>query len=596
METSPKERKMSRLQEEEELPKKKKGGLRTMPFIIANESFEKVASYGLTPNMILYLMKDYKMSIAKGTNLIFFWSAATNFMPLIGAFLADSFLGRFLTIGFGSLTSLLGMIILWLTTMIPQAKPPPCNPTAENCQSPTGVQYAVLVLAFALMSIGAGGVRPCSQAFGADQVDKRDNPKNERVLETFFNWYYATACFSVLIALTVIVYIQDHSGWRVGFGVPAILMFLSALTFFLASPFYIKLKPGKSLFTSIAQVVVAAYRNRKLPPLPQNPGSRYHHRKNSSMIVPSNKLRFLNKACVIRDPGQDIGLDGSATNPWRLCTVDEVEELKALIRVIPIWSSGIMMSINTSQSSFPLLQAKSMNRHLTRIFQIPAGSFGMFTIITIVLWIPLYDRVFIPLASKLRRKPVRLSVKLRMGLGLFCTFMAMVVSGIVENIRRRKAIHEGHYNNAQAVLNMSALWLVPQYCLNGLAEAFHAIGQTEFYYSEFPKSMSSIATSLFGLGMAVANLLASAILSAVNDITERGGKESWVSSDINKGHYDYYYWLLAGLSFVNLLYYLLCSWAYGPCMEEKSKVEDERNGFKTEEPKEEGGLAKSSEL
>ncbi|GAB4850216.1 hypothetical protein Ancab_029510 [Ancistrocladus abbreviatus] len=581
METSSEERKISGQQEEEELPKRKKGGLITMPFIIANESFEKVASYGLLPNMILYLMKDYKMSIARGTNLLFFWSAATNFMPLVGAFLADSFLGRFLTIGFGSISSLLGMIILWLTTMIPQAKPPPCNP-AQNCQSPSGVQYAILVSAFALMSIGAGGVRPCSQAFGADQVDRRDNPKNERVLETFFNWYYATACFSVLIALTVIVYIQDHLGWRVGFGVPAILMFLSALTFYLASPFYIKLKPGKSLLTSFAQVVVAAYRNRKLTTLPQNSSFQYHHKKDSSLVTPSNKLRFLNKACVIGDPEQDIGLSGSAKNPWRLCTVEEVEELKALIRVIPIWSSGIMMSINTSQSSFLLIQAKSMNRHLTRKFQIPAGSFGMFTIVTIVLWIPLYDRVFIPLASKLRGKPVRLSVKVRMGLGLFCTLMAMVLSGILENIRRKRAIHEGHYSDAQAVLNMSALWLVPQHCLNGLAEAFNAIGQTEFYYSEFPKSMSSIATSLFGLGMAVANLLASVILSATDHITKRGGKESWVSSNINKGHYDYYYWLLAVLSFVNLLYYLVCSWAYGQCREQKSKVEDERNGFETE--------------
>ena len=72
-----------------------------------NESLEKVASYGLLPNMILYLMKDYKMSLARGTNLLFFWSATTNFMPIVGAFLADSYLGRFLTIGFGSIISFL---------------------------------------------------------------------------------------------------------------------------------------------------------------------------------------------------------------------------------------------------------------------------------------------------------------------------------------------------------------------------------------------------------------------------------------------------------------------------------------------------------
>ncbi|KAL8153110.1 hypothetical protein V2J09_010870 [Rumex salicifolius] len=554
-------------QVQDQVTLRRKGGLVTMPFIIVNESLEKVASYGFLPNMILYLMKDYKMSLSRGTNLLFFWSAATNFMPILGAFVADSFLGRFLTIGFGSIFSFLGVVVLWLTTMIKHAKPPPCNPIAGDCKSPTGPQYAILVAAFTLMSIGAGGVRPCSQAFGADQVDKRDNPKNKRVLETFFNWYYACSCFSVLIALTVIVYIQDRVGWRVGFGVPAALMLVSIVVFFVASPLYVKMHPKKSLFTSFARVMVAAYRNKNLH------GVQYYHRKDSTMLLPSNKLRFLNRACLVKDPEQDIGLDGSAKDQWRLTTVEEVEEVKALIRVLPIWSSGIMLSINTSQNTFQLVQANSMDRQLGSNFQVPAGSFGMFTIIVIVVWIPIYDRLIIPLASKLWGKPVRISVKVRMGVGLLCTFMAMAVSAIVEGIRRSRAVHG-------SPKMMSAFWLVPQYGLNGLAEAFNGIGQTEFYYSEFPKSMSSIATALFGLGMAFSSLLASAILNIVDDVSKKGGRESWVATDINKGHYDYYYWVLAVMSFVSLLYYLVSSWAYGPCEgEQRSKVTDERGSL-----------------
>ncbi|OIT05291.1 protein nrt1 ptr family 1.2, partial [Nicotiana attenuata] len=84
-----------------------KGGLVTMPFIIANEALEKVASYGLLPNMTFYLMKDYRMEVTTAQNLLFFWSAATNFLPLVGAFVADSYLGRFLAIGLGSIFSFL---------------------------------------------------------------------------------------------------------------------------------------------------------------------------------------------------------------------------------------------------------------------------------------------------------------------------------------------------------------------------------------------------------------------------------------------------------------------------------------------------------
>lgn len=122
--------------------KKPKGGIITMPFIIgivtfskssdyhfsliseylyyivnyygeANEAFEKVASYGLLPNMIMYLIRDYRFGVAKGTNVLFMWSAATNFTPLLGAFLSDSYLGRFLTIAIASLSSFLVIFSLF---------------------------------------------------------------------------------------------------------------------------------------------------------------------------------------------------------------------------------------------------------------------------------------------------------------------------------------------------------------------------------------------------------------------------------------------------------------------------------------------------
>ncbi|VYS57555.1 unnamed protein product [Arabidopsis thaliana] len=561
-----------------------KGGLLTMPFIIANEGFEKVASYGLLQNMILYLMSDYRLGLVKGQTVLFMWVAATNFMPLVGAFLSDSYLGRFLTIVIASLSSLLGMVVLWLTAMLPQVKPSPCVATAgTNCSSATSSQLALLYTAFALISIGSGGIRPCSLAFGADQLDNKENPKNERVLESFFGWYYASSSVAVLIAFTVIVYIQDHLGWKIGFGIPAILMLLAGFLFVFASPLYVKRDVSKSLFTGLAQVVAAAYVKRNLT-LPDHHDSRdcYYRLKDSELKAPSDKLRFLNKACAISNRDEDLGSDGLALNQWRLCTTDQVEKLKALVKVIPVWSTGIIMSINVSQNSFQLLQAKSMDRRLSSnsTFQIPAGSFGMFTIIALISWVVLYDRAILPLASKIRGRPVRVNVKIRMGLGLFISFLAMAVSATVEHYRRKTAISQGLANDANSTVSISAMWLVPQYVLHGLAEALTGIGQTEFFYTEFPKSMSSIAASLFGLGMAVANILASVILNAVKNSSKQGNV-SWIEDNINKGHYDYYYWVLAILSFVNVIYYVVCSWSYGPTLDQVRN--DKVNGMRKEE-------------
>ncbi|OWM66046.1 hypothetical protein CDL15_Pgr015472 [Punica granatum] len=103
----------------------------------------------------------------------------------------------------------------------------------------------------------AGGIRPCSIAFGADQLDNHENPKNQLVLQSFFNRYYASVGITVMLSVTVIVYIQDKAGWVIGFEVPLVLMFLAAVLFLIGSPFYVKVKGNKSLFTGFAQVVAA---------------------------------------------------------------------------------------------------------------------------------------------------------------------------------------------------------------------------------------------------------------------------------------------------------------------------------------------------
>lgn len=74
---------------------------------VANEAFEKVASVGLQANMILYLRDEYHLDSASGASIMFLWGAVSNFMPTLGAFLSDSYLGRFRVIASGTLVSLI---------------------------------------------------------------------------------------------------------------------------------------------------------------------------------------------------------------------------------------------------------------------------------------------------------------------------------------------------------------------------------------------------------------------------------------------------------------------------------------------------------
>ncbi|XP_072995111.1 protein NRT1/ PTR FAMILY 1.1-like [Typha latifolia] len=564
----------------EETPQqtKKKGGLKTIPFIVANEIFERVASSGLHANMIIYLTKIYHMSSATGLSVLYIWGAVTNFLPIFGAFLSDSYLGRFKVIAIGSVVSLIGMVLLLLTATLPTYKKPPyCRDDGSSCLASNASiapwQFPLLFSAFAFMSVGAGGIRPCSLAFGADQLNQKNNPHNERRLQSFFNWYYTSLGISIVIAVTVVVYIQEKDGWPIGFGVSAALMLLSVILFLLGSPLYIKLEGDKSMLSGLLQVIVASLRNRRLALPPPTTDGQWYHSK-SKLKVPSEKLRFLNKACIIRNPEKDLNSDGSASNPWSLSTVEQVEDLKSAIRVIPLWSTGIMTAVVINQQSLPVLQAGTMDRHLGSHFQIPAASFSVFAIITITVWVAIYDRVVVPRLAKITGRPRGLGLKQRMGIGLMLLCVATAVAASVERVRRRTAIEQGLAGNGKGMVNMSAMWLVPQYCLTGLAEAFNIIGQIEFYYSEFPKSMASIGISMFSFGMGVGNLVGTLIVQLIEKVSKGGGRVGWLDNNLNKGHCDYYYWFIAFLCVVNCFYFLLCSRAYGE--EGENRVWEER--------------------
>lgn len=179
--------------------------------------------------------------------------------------------------------------MLWLTAMIPELKPS-CASLNQVCNTATTAQLAVLFLSLGLISIGAGCVRPCSIAFGADQLAIKENSNNGRILDSYFNWYYTSIGVSTIIALSVIAYIQENLGWKIGFGVPAALMFISAFSFILGSPFYVKVKPNESLLANFVQVIVVATKNRKLSLHDRN-FDQYCQGRDTELMVPTDTLR-----------------------------------------------------------------------------------------------------------------------------------------------------------------------------------------------------------------------------------------------------------------------------------------------------------------
>lgn len=79
---------------------------------VGNETFERLATFGLLANFMVYLLNKFHLNQVKATNVLNIWNGTTNFAPLVGAFISDSYVGRFWTIAFASFASLLVRVLL----------------------------------------------------------------------------------------------------------------------------------------------------------------------------------------------------------------------------------------------------------------------------------------------------------------------------------------------------------------------------------------------------------------------------------------------------------------------------------------------------
>lgn len=250
-----------------------------------------------------------------------------------------------------------------------------------------------------------------------------------------------------------------------------------------------------------------------------------------------------------------------ATSPWRLCTVSQVEELKILIRIFPIWASGIIFcAVYAQMSSLFVEQGKMMDTTISYL-KIPAASLSTFNIIAVIIWVPIYDKGIVPIARKFTNKVRGFSELQRMGIGLFLSIICMSAAAVVETKRLQTAKEFGLVDENVPV-PLSILWQIPQYFLLGAAEVFTFVGQHEFFYEQSPDGMRSFCSALALLTNSLGNYLSSLIVTIVDYVTTKDGNSGWIRDNLNEGHLDYFFWLLAGLSFVNMLVYIVYARQY----------------------------------
>lgn len=238
-----------------------------------------------------------------------------------------------------------------------------------------------------------------------------------------------------------------------------------------------------------------------------------------------------------------------------------MEEFKILIRMFPVWATGIVFSAVYAQMSTMFVEQGMLMDTSIGSFTIPPASLSSFDVISVIFWVPIYDSIIVPIARKITGRERGFSELQRMGIGLFISVLCMSAAAIVEINRLRLARELGLTDKEEAV-PLSIFWQIPQYFLLGAAEVCTFIGQLEFFYDQSPDAMRSLCSALSLLTTSLGNYLSSLILTIVTYFTTMGGKTGWIPDNLNEGHLDYFFWLLAGLSFLNMLVYVTCANRY----------------------------------
>ncbi|KAL9345137.1 hypothetical protein Peur_062812 [Populus x canadensis] len=447
------------------------GGWRSAGFIIGVEVAERFAYYGISSNLITYLTGPLGQSTATAAENVNLWAGTATLLPILGASVADSFLGRYTTIIVASLIYILRLVkvgtslVLRLLELISLMGTTLRNPKRKAPSSIGGIAVRV--------------AEQCKMYRYSVKVDK------------------------------------------------------------------------KSAFLRIGSVFVSSIRNWRTTPS----AIALEEEARGTLPHPSSEqYMFLNKALLAPNGSKEDG---------KVCSLSDVEEAKALLRLVPIWTSCLVFAVVFAQrSTLFTKQAVTMDRSISHGIDFPAASLQFFINLSIVLFIPIYDRIFVPLARALTRKSSGITMLQRIGTGIVLSVMTMVIAALVEMKRLKTAQEHGLVDLPDVTIPMSVWWLIPQYVLLGIAESFTMVGLQEFFYDQVPSDLRSVGISLnlsiFGTG----NFLSSFLISVIEKATGGNGRYSWFDNNLNRAHLDYFYWLLAGMSVVQMAFYVYSAKSY----------------------------------
>ncbi|TVT99738.1 hypothetical protein EJB05_54877 [Eragrostis curvula] len=554
--------------------KGRSGGWIAGGLILVNQGLATLAFFGVNVNLVLFLTRVLQQGNGEAANNVSKWTGTVYMFSLIGAFVSDSYWGRYKTCAIFQGIFVLGLALLSLSSRLYLIRPGGCGMEHAPCGPHSGKELGIFYIALYMIAFGNGGYQPNVATFGADQFDEED-PAEAHSKVSFFSYFYLALNLGSLFSNTFLSYIEDNGSWALGFWVSTAAA-ATALALFLCGTFrYRYVQPGGNPIGRVVQVAVAACRNRNAEEsqgvVCLYEGDEKDDCSGGRKLVHTQGFSFLDRAAYA---DTDSKLQGKR-DPWKLCTVTQVEEVKSILRLLPIWLCTILYSVVfTQMASLFVVQGAAMRRTTPFPgFSVPPSSMSAFDILTVAATIFLYRRFVCPLLARFTGRRTGPTELQRMGFGLVVGAMAMATAGTVELFRKDRA-------TAAMSSDLHIMWQAPQYALIGLSEVMMYVGQLEFFNGEMPDGLKSFGSALCMMSMSLGNYFSDVIVSAVTKVTTTRGRPGWIPADLNEGHLDRFYFLLAVLAVADFAVYLVYASRYGSgkAVDGRSDVDDEEEG------------------
>ncbi|KAI3887967.1 hypothetical protein MKW92_036723 [Papaver armeniacum] len=516
------------------------GGWKSASRVIVIDIVDAFTFYGIGSNLISFLTMELNQSTATAALNVNAWSGFVQLFPLLVGFVADSYLGRFRTIVVSALIYILGLGLLTLSAaLLPGIKSVDCVNNLDVggstfCSSASSFQVFFFFGSLYLVAVGSAGYMTCAAAFGADQFDEQ-NSSESKSKGSFFNWWQIATSAGATTSHLTLNFIQDNLGWGLGFGISCISMIAALIVLvsgFKSYRYYVKPEDEEAPMLGLTDVFVTVAKN-------------WRSRFASSNVIPEEAIE---------------------TIPLHMSNVRKeakVEDTKAILGLLPVWFICLTYAIVIAQHmTFFTKQGSTMDRSIGSNFQIPSATFQITISLSIILFMAVYDRLFVPFARSITGKPNGITMLQRIGGGIFFSAISMVAAAIVEKRRLQIVLDFGLIDKPEITVPMCVWWLLPQYVLIGLAILLTIAGLQEFFYDQMPDGLRSVGISLFSSMFGIGSVLSGFLISFIQKVTSAGGQHGWFSDNLNRAHLDYFYWLLAGLSAGELIAFLYFSNSY----------------------------------